>query len=167
MTFVQETNSHIVYPLHNKLYYTFANQPLDITSGGNIEPHYLPLATRTEELTLAWELVNDIENATMVGDANTLLASIQKTLSTFRQLQFDLGYIPQLQAHLLEDTSILFEWIFDDYRIGFNIDPNPRESGWFMLSNNNLGSINAYGLISGIDLDNQILWLLNFIISHS
>ena len=78
-----------------------------------------------------------------------------------------MGYLPSLQGFNVEDGSILIEWIFGDFRIGFNIEPNPNDSGWYLVSNKNLGEISASGYTSGIEIKNLILWLLNFILSNS
>jgi hypothetical protein len=58
-----------------------------------------------------------------------------------RQERSDLTDIPPICAHLSEDGSVLLEWIFSDFRIGFNIEPNPDESGWHLISNKRLGEI--------------------------
>ncbi|HID30264.1 MAG TPA: hypothetical protein EYP19_09700 [Desulfobacterales bacterium] len=140
---------------------------LNETFGGSLHASYLPLRARSELIRPAWELIHQVENKEIAQEAKRLLSVIQETVSTFQLLQFDVGYIPQLQAFTVDDGSVLFEWAFNDYRIGFSIEPNPQDSGWFLITNRKLGEISAFGFISGIELHPLILWLLNFILSHS
>jgi hypothetical protein len=95
------------------------------------------------------------------------LSIIQEMIVTFQRLQFDLGHLPPLQAFNLEDRSILIEWAFPNFRIGFTIETNHEESGWYLVSNRNLGEISASGYTLGMDIKALVLWLLNFILSNS
>ncbi|MEA3486654.1 MAG: hypothetical protein U9R20_03265 [Thermodesulfobacteriota bacterium] len=70
-------------------------------------------------------------------------------------------------ASLLDDGSLTIEWISHDYRIGFSIEPNPDESGWYIVSVKKVGGTNAYGNISNINNRNLIQWLLNYILLNS
>jgi hypothetical protein len=95
------------------------------------------------------------------------LTVIQQALGTFRQLGVDLSYLPELQGFIADDGSFLLEWIFSEYRVGFSIEPDAEQSSWFLITNRNLGEISASGFIAGNDLNSLVLWLLNFILSHS
>lgn len=77
-----------------------------------------------------------------------LLTSVIKDIVfTFRQFNFNIENLPKIYAFNLEDGSLLIEWIFDDLRIGFNIEPIKTESSWYLVTNKNLGEINASILI--------------------
>lgn len=166
--YAEETNSTIVYALPYGSAHLTAEELLNTTSGGELYVNYIPLPMGANLLTPAWESIAELASVNMAHHAKRLLASIQETLSLFQQLRLDLSPIPQLKAFSAEDGSALFEWIFSDYRIGFNIDPNPAaESSWFLITNRNLGEITASGYIPWVDLNALIRWLLGFILSHS
>lgn len=164
---IQETDSKSVHALPRGLRYSFMVQPPDETIGGALHIDYLPLRIESEPLGPAWGLVYQINNKAIAQEAQKLLSAIQETMSTIQKFRFDFGYIPPLRGSIAEDGAVLFEWIFRDYRIGFSIEPNAQESGWFLIANRNLGEISASGFISGVNLNVLIPWLIDFILSHS
>ena len=165
--YVQETSTNIVYELPDSIVYSFGIQLDNETVAQKPHGRYIAFPLELDLLKSAWDLVGKLEDHSIYQQAKNLLSVIQQTIFTFEQLQFNLGYIPCLQAVMPENSTILFEWIFRDYRIGFNIETNPHESGWYLITNRTLGEISASGFTSGIDLNALVLWLLNFILSHS
>jgi hypothetical protein len=165
--YAQETDSRIIYELPREIHYSFPSRLDNETLAKDLYTNYLPIPIGSDLFKAAWELIHKIENKSVAKDANRMLAILQEMVSTFHQFQFDVHDIPPLQAFVADDGAALFEWIFKDYRIGFNIEPNPKDSGWFLVTNRNLGEISASGFLSGIEVNPLILWLLNFILSHS
>lgn len=43
--------------------------------------------------------------------------------------------LPPLAINLQEDSSILIEWIFPDFRIGFSIEQDLSASNWYLIAN--------------------------------
>jgi hypothetical protein len=166
-SYIQETDSKTVYALPREIHYSFTDQPLNETFGGALLVSYLPLPVESDLLRPSWELLYKLENKCIAREARRLLSVIQEAITIFQKFHFDLGHVPQLRPSITDDGAILFEWIFGDFRIGFSIEPNIQESGWFLITNRNLGEISACGFISGIDLNALIPWLINFILSHS
>ncbi|MBI3001854.1 MAG: hypothetical protein HYY46_25845 [Deltaproteobacteria bacterium] len=41
--------------------------------------------------------------------------------------------LPPLRLSLLEDSSYLLEWTFEDRRLGFSFEQTPRDSGWYFV----------------------------------
>jgi hypothetical protein len=75
--------------------------------------------------------------------------------------------LPPLKIRWVEDQSALIEWIFKDFRIGFSIEPNIKDSGWYLVSNNNLQEMSASGELQLENLESLIINLLNFAIVNS
>jgi len=115
----------------------------------------------------AWNAIRQTRNQTNAEVARKILLVIQETIIDFQHLKFDLGYLPQLHAFNVDDGSVLIEWIFDDFRIGFSIESEPKESSWYLVSNTNSGEMAASGYISRVDIKTLALWLINFVIYHS
>ncbi|MCI0485872.1 MAG: hypothetical protein L0229_04645 [Blastocatellia bacterium] len=138
-------------------------QPVNETFGGYMYVKYSSLSRRADILRSAMELTQELADQGMAKESRKLLSAIDTTLYILRQFRIELSYIPQLRASTADDGSVLFEWIFNDYRIGFNIETNPVESSWYLITNSTWGEISASGLMQGIDLNKLILWLLNFI----
>ena len=166
-SYIQETDSRIVFQLPPEISLPFPVEQKDETIGSQTASHFLPLPIDHNIIRPAWKIMWQIKNQKIANEARRVLELIQETIATFQHLRFDLGYLPELQAFKVDDGSILIEWIFDDFRIGFSIEPDVQESSWYLVSSKNLGEISASGYISGTDIKNLILWLINFVISHS
>lgn len=41
--------------------------------------------------------------------------------------------LPRLRLSLLEDSSYLLEWTFEDRRLGFSFEQNRKDSGWYFV----------------------------------
>jgi hypothetical protein len=166
---VQETDSKIVYPFPSNFSYPVKDQVLETSSGSHHLDRYFSLPNKTPQLSNAWSLINSIASTPDLRyrEAKVLLTTIENIIYEFQQLQFDFGRLPQLQSSLTEDGALLFEWIFPNYRLGFAIEVDPKDSSWFLITNESLGAISAYGNIYGLDLHAILLWLLNFILAHA
>ena len=117
----------------------------------------------------AWSSVGQVENQKVADEATRILGIITETSLTFQRRGIDLARLPQLHAFSVQDGSILIEWIFDDFRVGFSIEPIPSESSWYLVSNAKLGDISVAGDISQHASETQILMLtlLTFVILHA
>lgn len=131
----------------------------------SLTTNYLPVPLERDPLELAGILIPNITDENLSQQALKLLSVIQHTLNTRAFLDVK-SCIPYLHAAMPEDGSILFEWIFKDYRVGFHIEPNPQESSWTLITKKSLGEICASGYITDIDQHKLVSWLLYFIVSH-
>jgi len=114
----------------------------------------------------AWEVGSKAKNLSVAKQTRLLISLLQDTLSAFEILGFEVGTAPSLKAYEAEDESILIEWIYTNFRIGFTIERNPRESGWYLVSNEKIGNKRASGPLLWSNLEKNLLWLLNFIIKY-
>ena len=120
-------------------------------------------------IILAWNAVGQVKERDIADEARRILLIIAETILIFQSRGVDLGHLPHLHAFDVQDGSILIEWIFDDFRLGFSIEPVPTESSWYLVSNAKLGYIGTSGDISQDESETQnlMLELLTFVISHS
>jgi len=123
--------------------------------------------TESRLIKPALETLRNTQNQEVAVKARKILEDLRETVSSFQQLGFDLTFLPPIRAFNNDDGSVLVEWIFTDFRIGFSIETILDESGWYLVSKRNLGEISASGFIENANIKNIILWLLNFVISHS
>jgi len=137
------------------------------TLGRKLYQHYSIIPEESSVVGSAWNTVNICEVIETVAEAKNVLSTIYQMIFTFKQFNFDIGYLPPLKAFNLEDGSVLIEWIYPDFRVGFSIEENKKESGWYLVSNKKLGEISASGFLESIDINRLVLWLLNFVISNS
>jgi hypothetical protein len=76
----------------------------------------------------------------------------------------DMPPLPPLRACVDIDGSVLLEWIFPDFRVGFNIEPDPQDSGWHLVSNKKVGEITASGQLT--NTSEIVAALLDFILPN-
>jgi hypothetical protein len=116
----------------------------------------------------AEKVIQQVKDENIVDQARKTLLNIEEAISILQNQGVYLDYLPYLQASKVEDGSILIEWIFDNLRIGFSIEPTLEESSWYLVSDSKLGEISASGYLSQNEPNtiSLILWLLNFVIFH-
>lgn len=163
--YIQETDSKLIFPIREIPF----NLPIEsvIETEGESITFYFGVPEGTSLIKFAWDTIHKTRNDNIAKEAKKLLIIIQEMIESFQEVGFDLCYLPQLRAFNVEDGSVLIEWIFVNFRIGFSIEIDPVESGWYLVSNKKLGEISASGYISNINIDKLTLWLLNFILSNS
>ncbi|MCL4262231.1 MAG: hypothetical protein KJ069_03415 [Anaerolineae bacterium] len=136
----------------------------DATIGSTLSFYHL-LAWEQDLFSNTWRVVEQIENQEVARGARELLRIIEELVSILRETGFDLNNLPPLHAFLVNDGSILFEWISSDFRVGFSVEPDLNESGWYLVSNKRLGEISASGYLEGADIEKRklVMWLLTYI----
>jgi hypothetical protein len=139
------------------------NNPRQGTSGSRIGESFFDIISFSDVTEVAREFLKSVQNRDHVVNADKILAIVQSEIIK-SQLQIKL---PKISAFLGENGALLLEWIFNDFRIGFNFEVNENESGWYMASKPSTGGIVASGLLSGINLQGLIAWLVFFAISRS
>lgn len=128
-----------------------------------ISPHYLPTLSDTTRLTHdAWRRIEESSNPAIAYRARNLLNNIQYAFNILERSGADLSGFPAVAAGPAEeDGSLVIEIPFEDYRIGFGIEAESSESGWFLFSVDEAGCVTASGKLDG-DLNSVGLmsWLL-------
>ncbi|MBN2132807.1 MAG: hypothetical protein JW741_25125 [Sedimentisphaerales bacterium] len=102
----------------------------------------------SDPISQAKSIVSRIEDPCVAEQVERLLSVIHKLITAVRQVKADLPGIPPLHAYQSEDGSVFVEWIFPDFRIGFNIESNQEDSGWHLVSNERLGEVTASGQLT-------------------
>lgn len=88
----------------------------------------------------AFASLSQVESAAVRREALYVLHALRREIA-----HYDLSAAPSMTPTLLEDGSLVVEWIFDDRRLGLSFDPMSGESGWFFVSLPNCGGLRAQG----------------------
>ena len=78
-------------------------------------------------------------------------------------------YIEAIKQSILypsynEDFEEFFlEWIYKEFRIGINISLIEEQNYWYLVSDKNVGSINARGSLVLDSVEKLLLWLFSFL----
>lgn len=150
----------------NNPIFTISHEDVNQTYGEELLSHYIPLSAEGNLIDHALETLRQIKNPEMSNRSMGILLLIQKHINSFRQNNIDIPYLPKIYGFFVDDGSILLEWIFSDFRIGFSIEPVSEESSWFLVTNQKHGEISASGYLSDQN-EKIILWLIYFVLGNS
>ena len=164
VNYVQTTDSKLVFPYSSKIIPDKSYAEHETDDVGTLSS-FLSSPYKNELISNAWDVAVNHSNQNIVSNSKKLLLTIQKTVSIFQLYKFEIGNLPKLHAFIEEDGSLLIEWTFGQFRIGFNFDNENSDSSWYFVSLENIGNINAYGSLSDVN-EKTIFWLINFAITH-
>jgi hypothetical protein len=167
MEYLQETDSKIVFNQPGDVWVEFPDITVNETVGRNLYTRYFPLFQESSIVKRAFEILEYTENPDVAREAKILLSQIQDVLQNLQIFGFDLDYLPELKAFNVDDGSVLLEWVLSDFRLGFSLEIDPQESGWYLVTNRKLGEISASGYISKDNNNSLILWLINFLLANT
>jgi hypothetical protein len=135
-----------------------------VTSDIEDQADTIRLSGESDPVKQARKIIPQIENPCVAKQLDNLLSFVNKIVSTLMKSEEDLKLIPPIHPHVEEDGSVLLQWIFPDFRVGFNIEPNPNDSGWHLVANKRLGDITASGQLT--NMGEITIILLDFIRSN-
>lgn len=115
----------------------------------------------------ALKALDETKNPGIKSDASNLLITLVNTIKRLQGFNYDFENLPTLQVENIEDDSVLIEWIFDDFRVGFTIEKNKDESGWYLVTTKRLGFINASGYFLDTEREKLLNWLVIFVKDNS
>ena len=96
-----------------------------------------------------------------------LFQSFQDHLLKYSSQKKETSHFPQVSIKMIEDGSILIEWIFIYFRIGFSIEPEINQSSWYLLSNEKLENKTESGFFNIENIDAIIDDLFYFIFRNT
>lgn len=167
-SYMQETDSKIVFPVLDKtIHPSLWVDSSSATEGASLKKEYLQIPSENNIINRAWQNLNTSNNKEVINEARKLLNEIQNLITIFKYYDFDICALPKLNSFFDEDGSFLIEWIFSNFRIGFNIESKIVDSSWYIVSDSKLGDINAYGLLSSGQNEKLLTWIINFILSNA
>ncbi|MCJ7506103.1 hypothetical protein MUP05_06505 [Candidatus Bathyarchaeota archaeon] len=141
--FSQDTKSGNSYPSDSE--HSWASDIPDKTIGSDEHTESFSLRQEPNPTRKAWKITPQIKDSSVAKQLDELLSTISRYVSAAQEARGSLTHIPELHAYVLEDGSVILEWIFPDFRVGFNIEPNPADSGWQWVSGKRLDTGTASG----------------------
>jgi hypothetical protein len=115
----------------------------------------------------AHAIVDKLENHIVINQAKELLTIIEDTLEFLQQKGVDISYLPSLIAIEFDDGSLLVEWVFNDFHLGFSIEPLREESSWYIVTNEKLNKIFTSDYFDDLSLPEIVRWVVSFALQNS
>lgn len=155
-------SSSVSPPLETK--FTVPLEQIDATVGGTA-PFARKVGSHITEN--ARRETARIPDRVVAQEANEVLAAIERTAQYLALSGQEIQNLPPVMLFAQEDGSVTIEWPSVDYRLGFTIEANPDESGWYLTTSERLGEAGSYGYLSQIDVRFLAYLLVNFIVANS
>lgn len=137
----------------------------DTTEGTADGVSIFALSGEANPVQQAGAIVSHIENPSAARQVSRLLSTIQKLIRLVQEQGVYVDQIPPLHASKTDDGSVVLEWIFPEFRVGFNIEPSAQDSGWHLVSSKKLGDIAVSGPLSS--LETTVAMLLEYILKNT
>jgi hypothetical protein len=115
----------------------------------------------------AGESIGQVENPDVAQRSRSVLTTLQEILGLYVDKGGGLDRLSTVSGFPVEDGSVLIDWPFTGFRIGFTIEPDQTESGWYLVSDSEHGGIFASGSLSTVQLEPLVGWLLFFVLLNS
>ena len=109
--------------------------------------------------------LKNYDNEIQKKQAAKILSLIGVTINQMELREDIFLSVPEIKL-FNDDGSLLLEWIFPEYRIGFCIDDDENKSSWYLVSKETNGGINTFGLLRLIN-KNILVWLFMYIIINN
>jgi hypothetical protein len=75
--------------------------------------------------------------------------------------------LPPLQINSVEDEAIIIEWIFKDFRIGFDFEKGKMEINWYLVTNKNVEEHSSSGSVTYENSEQLLKQLIFFVLSNT
>jgi hypothetical protein len=132
ISFPQETDSRSISQARPEFSLSVGQE--DSTTGVNEQALSFNMAGEPDPVRPAREDLLNMEDPRVAHQVDLLLSAIRRVVEIIREARTDLSRMPALHGHPEPDGSALLEWIFPNFRIGFNVEPDPDNSGWHFVS---------------------------------
>ena len=115
----------------------------------------------------AHAIVENLINPVVINQANEILSIIEDNLYLVTQKGVDISYLPSLFAIKFDDGSLLIEWVFNDFHLGFSVEPSTEESSWYIVTNEKLNKIFTSDYFNDLSLSEIVRWVVGFALQNS
>src|SRR5271169_3251699 len=116
--YAQETDSRLLLPLPRELRFPVRILPTNQTTGSILHLHYFAVASNGDLFRKAWNTVLQIGNTDIRSRARAFLQVLQRAVTSLQQAELPVINVPPLYAVVTDDGAVLFEWIFESFRVG-------------------------------------------------
>lgn len=123
------------------------NDSRDVTTGSSGEIRSFSLGGGSSPIRKVKAIIPQVENKTVVEQIEKFVLAIDTKIDN----RPDLRNTPALIPNIEENGAVSIDWTFPDFRIGVNLEVNPADSGWHLLSNEKLDEFTASGQLKNMD----------------
>ena len=94
----------------------------------SLKNYFSSLPINIKIFSKIFKVYDKINNESILNQLEKFITIFYRVFSTNPSLK-DIDFFPPMKFNLLDDNSLLVEWIFKDFRIGFSFETDEKE--WF------------------------------------
>lgn len=137
------------------------------TSSGSAEPAQILYFLDEPVIAKAERFVETLPEGDLKRNAKEFLFSLRKVFHVVDESGVDMSMLPALEATCPDDHSIVYEWAYDDCRLGFEVESDPTQSYWYVMTTPESGAVRASGDIDCSNFEQWLLWLVILVLLRS
>lgn len=104
--------------------------------------------------------IEQASNREVAKTAKSLVDQFERILAW----RDDVSSLPPLRAVEDVDGSIVVEWIFSTFRMGFNFEVDKSESSWNLVGDASMSWLNASASLENDMPISHLIWLIGFVL---
>jgi len=136
------------------------------TSGGrDVRPYVPQEVVRIIEPVL--NALSKTENRSIVDQVGEVIGDIVELVLRLNGSKLEISNLPPLYGTNLDDGSFLIEWISTKYRVGFIIDPDPKESIWYLITRGESSDSTLSGSLTSHESKATLSQLVSYVALNS
>lgn len=123
-----------------------------------------------KNINILSDIKDDISNITdklLRNKVLEIILTFQKSIIHTSKKLDNIGYLSPLKINKIDENTIIIEWIFKNFRIGFVIEIEINKSSWYIVSDANIENIDKSGLLQSYELNLLIDDLIDFVINNT
>jgi hypothetical protein len=78
--------------------------------------------------------LSSLSDDNVIVQSYVIVRFLQRVLNDLASKDYFINYLSRLHITEQEDKTALIEWNFENFRIGFSIDPDSSKSGYYLVS---------------------------------
>lgn len=131
--------------------------------------YHIKLPSNIDVFTRLSKAVDSLSNIDVKNYTITILEALNKALQNINNYNKNISnYLSKLNVIEQADLAALIEWNFQNFRVGFSVEPDLNESSYFIVSEDkNIGSFKANSEKVGLDKDIAIEKILDFVLKNT
>jgi len=106
-------------------------------------------------------------NLKLLNNLERFVLSLNQVISQLEPFVSKSSSLPPLKFQILDEETVMVEWIFLDFRIGFSITDNPEELAWYLVGSRTFNHASYSGELDLGNLYNVVSKLIRIGLSNS
>jgi len=138
------------------------NQLISTSGSSSYSPFFGSFITEQARSVLRKEIDPNVGK-----NLQKVISIIDNILDSYVATGNETSNIQPIKAAVNEDGSVALDWISPDYRLGFSIEKEFAESGWYLATTKRINEMGGYGHFSDQNNKEITSLLINFLFSNS